>query len=211
MKISEKFKKLSFKDKIDYLWDYYKVPIIGAITAVVLIVYILYLVFRHVPEDVLNVTLINSAVTSESEVTLDDEYISFAGYDPYDYQVSIGAYITIDNGMTGKAREFMAAKILAEEIDILFWDNEALDYVKTLEASADLEDYMPESYIEKYKNYAIYENESLIGFSFDSKTDITKKLVMKESYVGMIGTAANKDEAVKFIEYLLDTNYGSEN
>lgn len=211
MKISDKFKKLSFKDKLDYLWDYYKIQIISGITVIAIIIYVLYLTFRYVPEDILNVTLINSTVTSEDEVTVGDDYLAFAGYDPYDYHVTIGTYISIDDGMSGKAREFVAAKILAEEIDILFWDDEASDYVKTLGASADLEEFLSEPYIEEYKDYAVYNNDSLIGFSFDGTTDIAKDLAMKETYVGIIGTAANKDEAERFIEYLLDTNYGSEN
>lgn len=208
----EKIKEIkSTKDKLDYIWDYYKIPIIGAITALALIIYILYLVFRYVPEDILNVTLMNSAIESEDEIKADDEYLSFAGYNPDKYQVSIGAHITIDSNMSGNAREFVAAMILAEEIDVLVWDDEASDYVKSLAANSDLSDYLPESYIEKYSQYAVYENDSLIGFRFDNGKDIVEELAMKEAYVGIIETAINKEEAIKFIEYLLDENYGSEN
>lgn len=211
MKITEKFKKLSFKDKLDYLWDYYKVPIIGAVSAIVLVIYILYLIFRHVPEDILNVTLINSGVSSEDEIVFDDEYLLFTGLDPENYQVSLGTHITIDNGMSSRSREFVAAKILAEEIDVLVWDETAYGYVKTLGASSDLSNYLPEEYVQKYDNYAVYENGSLIGFVFDGNKEISKDLAMDKAYVGMIVNAVNQDEAVRFIEYLLDNNYGSVN
>lgn len=211
MKISEKFKKLTFKDKIDYLWDYYKIPIIGVITLVALIIYIFYLVFRHVPEEVLNVTLINSSLTSEDEISLDDDFLRMEGYDLEDYKISMDGHITIDNNMSGNAREFVAAMILAEEIDVLVWDEEAYEYVNSLGAITNLEDYMTVNYIEKYSEYAIYENEILIGFRFNETKNISKELKMGEIYVGIINTATRKDEGVRFIEYLLDSNYGGEN
>lgn len=205
----EKIKNIeNTKDKLDYIWDYYKIPIIGIVTTIALIIYILYLVFRHVPEDILDVTLMNSSVASEDEIKVDDDYLSFVGYDSEDYKVYIGAHITIDDSMSGSARERVAAMILAEEIDVLVWDDEAFDYVKTLEASADLKNYLSESYIEKYSQYAVYDDEVLIGFSFDDTKDITKELAMKETYVGIVETATNKNEAARFIEYLLDVNYG---
>ena len=105
----------------------------------------------------------------------------------------------------------MAALILAEEIDILVWDQEAHEYVKSLDANVNLEEYLDETYIEKYINYAVYENKSLIGFSFDGSQEITKELVMKESFFGIVQTGINIEEAIIFIEYLLDENYGSVN
>ena len=75
LKNNEVFKELTFKKKIDYLWDYYKIPIIGIISAFAIIIYILYLTFRHVPDDILNITLINSSITSENEITIGNEYL----------------------------------------------------------------------------------------------------------------------------------------
>lgn len=180
----EQWKQLHGKQKIQYIWDYYRFPIVVGL----IFLYILgYTVYGHFSkkDTVLYTGLINVSVNEQLTNQLSDGFLDFINKNTsrYDLQLYTGLYLTTDpdnpnHEYTYASRIKILASIDNEQLDIVLMNREAFDafsqngYLCNLEEllQASAPDALAELKSRLVTNTAILEDNSEDLLADDSLT-----------------------------------------
>ena len=144
------FREMSVADKADYIFTYYKLPIILVLIA---LWFVCSTVYRQITkkEAVLYSAYINVSVGDDLEKQLNEEFISAAGADPRKAEVYLyrGLYLS-DNASTENhqygyaSRLKLLAAIEAKQLDVVLMNQEAYDILSQNEYLLDLSGFLSE-------------------------------------------------------------------
>ena len=154
---TDKFKDMTFAQKRDYIWTYYKWWIIIAVASVIFIVSLINTVRRNSRPVYLSAAFINSTVEAGgSFCTLEDEFLSRVGAskDIYNSEFDYAIYLDNDYGnqqsMAGQVK--LISKYSAEELDIVCAPEEVLDGSGDVGGYSNLEEILPAKMLDDLKN-----------------------------------------------------------
>lgn len=126
-------KQLHGKKKIQYIWDYYKLPITVLCIFLYIIVYILYRHFSY-RNPVIYTALVNVAVGEDLNKKLSTDFLNFLNLSPSKNKVELytGLYLTDDEQnayyqYTYASRIKILATIDGELLDVVLMNKEAFD------------------------------------------------------------------------------------
>lgn len=222
----EKLRDMTLKNKILYIWDYYRVQ--GFITLAVLIMlgYFIYSVAVPKPEVRLSVAMINNTV---DPTLLDDLSNQFATHLKLNEQketvdINYSFHFNSTSSYAMSQRQALFTYIAASEIDVIIAPKSVFSgyayngYFKKLsdliptDLYSSLTDYFFESNQEsnpKNEVYGIYLTESdfyMKAFGMDKETNeavLEKYFSNSDPYViGILTNSKHKENATEFIRYL---------
>lgn len=129
----EKLKNLHGLKKVQYIWDYYKLPIVALCIFLYIITYSLYEHFTH-KETVLYTALVNVSASESLTAQLSTDFLDFIDTDTSKetMQLYTGLYLTDDetnpyHEYTYASRMKMLASIDSEQLDVVLMNKEAFD------------------------------------------------------------------------------------
>lgn len=129
----EKWNNLNIKGKIQYIFDYYKLPIIVILIVLYIIGYSVHRYTSH-KDIILHTALINIAPSEELTLQLSDEFMKYADTDSSvcTFQLHTGWYLTDDPSSeyleyTAATRMKILASIDNEQLDVVLMNQEAFD------------------------------------------------------------------------------------
>lgn len=169
------FATMSFKEKLAYFWDYYK---IHTIVAIVVIVFVISFInsYRSNKPFAFYAVLLNAAATEENHdtsVIWADEFQSYAGIDPEAYQVYFDTTITLTDGGGSQYemanRQKMAAMMQIGDIHAIVADTETFESYASLENFYVLTDIFSEEELAPYADLLYYTDAA----AFDEETGDT--------------------------------------
>ena len=150
------FRRMNFGEKLDYLFTYYKLPVILILLAAYVVGYAAY---RRITrrEVLLYAALVNIASAEETERTLSEGFLYAYSFDAKQYAMTLysGVYLTNDASLADHeyayaSRLKLMAAVDAERLDVLLMDREAYDLLSAdgylLELTPDLFQEDPELY-----------------------------------------------------------------
>lgn len=127
------WKRLHGKQKIQYIWDYYKFPMIVCFIFLYIIGYTAYGRFSR-KDPVLYVGLINISSSESLNLQLSDDFLEFMDENISQKKVRLytGLYLTSDpnnpyHEYTYASRIKVLAAIDSEQLDVVFMDKESFD------------------------------------------------------------------------------------
>lgn len=130
---TEKWKQLNGRQKLQYIWDYYKLPIVVCLILLYIIGYIIYGHFSK-KDTVLYTALVNVSVDEQLNTQLNSGFMDFIDADTSrnDMQLYTGLYLTTDQDdpnheYTYASRIKIIASIDDEKLDIVLMNREAFD------------------------------------------------------------------------------------
>lgn len=163
---------MSFKEKLTYFWDYYKIHTIVVICVIAFIVSLVRQIQDNKPY-AFYAALLNAAVdtkNTDTSVTWEDEFLSFAGIDPEAYQVCIDTSLSLsaDGGSQYEmaTRQKMAAMMSAGDIHAVIADTETFEDYARAETFYDLSKIFTEEDLAPYADLFYYTDAS--AFDEDS-------------------------------------------
>lgn len=127
------FRKMSLRDKVDYIFTYFRLPIV---VGLVLLYFVSYTVYRQVTkkEAVLYTALMNISVGEDFESQLNERFISTVGGEPKKAEVYIYQGLYMSDNPSAENHEYwyasnlkLMAAIEAKQIDIVLMNKEAYD------------------------------------------------------------------------------------
>lgn len=225
----KKIKHLTFKEKLEYIWGYYKWPIC-IITALAILMVLLWPSFIEGQKD----TIIRGAMINKFELFVTntnyfaDTYSEFRNLNEEKENVELQTTLYIDSvnyqKETLQTYQNLMAQIITKELDFITADQETLEtYNKTTDVFFDLRDCLPADLYERLEAEGrivwihrffdgeqieeLIESEETYPLLIDiSDTHITKGMRMSDTelMVAFITNSQNVDEYPYFIEYLLD-------
>lgn len=127
------FRQLRFKQKLQFLWDYYKLPLAVLCIGIYAAAYSIYGHFTH-KDTVLYTALVNVSAGEELMQNLTSVFLESTGIDPSKNtcQLYPGLYLTEDENnlyheYTYASRMKILASIDASQMDLALMDQEAFD------------------------------------------------------------------------------------
>lgn len=169
----QKMKDMTFKGKLSYFWDYYKVHTIAAIAVTAFVVSLIHAFVTH-KDYGFYTTFINAQTSLENSSTSAiwaEEFMDFADIDPNEYQVYIDTTVMFSDGSgdpyAASNREKMVAMMQVGEINAIVSDTETFEGYAQVEYFYDLETVFTKEELAPYRDYLYYTDAS----TFDRDDD----------------------------------------
>jgi hypothetical protein len=175
---------MSPKERIAYIWDYYKFHIIGTIVAIILLISFMSSIGGK-KEVVLNMTIIGQGVNTEGVVQLQEQLTNKIVQDKADEEVSVQHLTYNKSSMDEASRagiQKMAAEISLGSIDLMIVDKELFEEISSQNALLALNDF-------KGTNKLLPSNEKVYGIS-TSDIKLLAPLALDENKVLCVPSTA---------------------
>ena len=158
----KKVKYMTFKEKVKYFWDYYKIhTIVGILVIIGIVVFIRDFINSNRPM-YLDVIMVNTILDYEDPKGIDDDFAEYANVDTEVYNLSIDTSSSIsmefNDEMSMAAAQKIMALFQAKSIDLLVAPEEIIDYYASSDAYDNIHNYLSDEQIAtlEEKGYPIY-------------------------------------------------------
>ncbi|WP_099466557.1 hypothetical protein [Konateibacter massiliensis] len=212
----EKLSKMKFKDKVGYIWEYYKYWIIGTIAGIILIYGIVDAQIENSKPTYLYLTLVNTNLMSSNETTLMDDFAAYAQLDLSDTRLNMDTSIQMDPEVSDEYSMNSSAKMFAQfaskTIDATIMDKDMVNFFADVDAFADLSEVLPADFYEAHKDNFITGTDSE-GNKFICAIDISDSVIFQRTnayqvtpYYSIVANTENLDNTIEFLQYLYSEN-----
>ncbi len=206
---------LSNKERVEYLWDYYKVVAICFVGFVVAIITVIHL--SNAPDLVFDGVFANVALQEGEDAYITSEWLEVMGGNPKKEKVNYST-ITFGNFSQGYNNQELvqaqktAAMIMAEMLDYVLMDDIALQYYTSdpnTQLFTSLEDLLPQEQLQQWEEKLFYFEEQG-GAKYPIAVDITETdfgkscITTDHVYIAFPGNTGRAEWCDEFFEYLLN-------
>ncbi len=209
----QKISEMTFREKLTYFNNYYRMKTVIIIAVVILAIYFAYSILTPSPETVLYAAVINNAIDEEAAAALTNDFGSHLEINPEKQEIMIDTSFYLGNGEKSEYtlgnEQKLVTYIYAKEIDVIIAPESVFAnyaYNGTLcklsdQLPADLCNTLADSFY--YVNSSDNANEGAYGIYLDnasvkgSLADPADRLVL-----GIVTNSKYKPNAVEFIRYL---------
>lgn len=218
--IKDRWKHLHGKQKLQYVWDYYKLPIAVCLIFFYVIGYILYGHFSK-KDVLLYAGLVNISAGEQLTSALSRGFIDSVGANPSKTELKLYTGLYLTDEPEGSGREYAYAsriKILAsvdnEQLDVVLMNREAFDlfshsgYLSDLEelfakldakTAAEWEPYLAANTVMQTDSAA---EEYPMGLRLSQKGLFEEAGLDGDVYLGVIKNTPRTDMVIEYIKYL---------
>ena len=213
-----KIKALPFKEKIQYIWMYFKIPIIVALFVIGFGTFLIVRIATNIPDNWLTVTFANTTARAGTGSEIWKDFTEYAGYDLKQKKVEFNAESYFDylqNQARGNAY-YNAFVSLADagEIDAITMSKDSLAALGQSGRLFDLNDEACASLKEKYADRFIYytpvndEEHTApipVGIDVSDSLLVTKyKVYSGDCALGVGAHSENIKEIEDFLRFILE-------
>lgn len=211
-----KLSKMNAKEKIDYIWEYYKYWIIGTIAGIALIYGIVSAQIENSKDTYLYLTMVNSSMVSGGETTLMDDFATYAQVDQSKVKLNLDTSIQMKTDMSDEysmnSSAKMFAQFAAQTIDATIMNKDMIDFFLDKDAFADLEEILPAEFYKEHEDNFIKGTDSE-GTEFICAIDLSDSKIFQKTdaytetpYYSIIVNSENHENSIQFLEYLYSEN-----
>ena len=189
---NEKMKDKPFKEKFEYFWEYYKLPVIGVIIGAIIIFSIIKAIVTA--KDYCFVAmLVNSA--NIDTVKMSESFAGYAGLDTDKYNCYISAN-EAENMMNSNAADYgpatrFAALLAADDLDCVVYDSMVVNNKAVNDVFADLRKILSDEDLKRYEDRFYYIDNEIMK-------KVSEDLAFGDAYNEERGTY---DDQLKDLEY----------
>ena len=214
----KKLKDLSFSGKIEYILNYYKIPIIAVILAVLFAGSLTYSIIRNNYDTVCFIAVLDGRITGYDDDTdvLSTGLTDYLGIDGKKEQVDLSYTFSLQEKEMDQEAYVSANKLYTyastSSLDGYLSEKEYIDYFCTDKNIFfwDLRDLFSTEELETLSDYIIYYTHSS-GESFPIAVDISEAPVIKDSDLnmkqpcyGIVSTSKYSENAANFIRFVFN-------
>ncbi len=218
----KKFNELKLKEKLSFIWDYYKWWFVFGIIFITIAVYTIPAMIENHKEPVLYAAFINTQLYSQESTTIMDDFVEKANIDIDGKRIVLDTSLTINRDRADQTSMQCNQKVLAlfssNTLDVMLSDDENFQFYAQQGAFQSLEEALPEDVFEKYKPYMLTCNskESDQTIYYGIQVGTSKVLydegayhnangdILVEPIFSICTNAKQPENAVKFLEYLME-------
>ena len=209
----QKLKEMSFRDKLWYIWEYYKFHIFGVLIFLGILWVIGTSIYRSTYESELYCMYINNR--SEQELNTDILTVDFHDFMEFtDKQLvnTESSFISYGNDTSEYSYASMAkisALVASNELDVMISDEENVLHYASLNAFSNLEELLPADLLEQVKNRLYYADDEnggsyACGIMLDDTAFARESnLTSTPCLLGVISNSKHTDNCIALIRYIL--------
>lgn len=198
-------KKMSRKEKIEYIWDYYKIHIIATLIAIVAVSSFVYSYVTKV-EYVFNLTILCNDMDENARVNLEKQITNYVvGKGEKRKRAAVEVMPITDTGnsspMTAQYMQKFMVKLAAGEINLVIFDRSMLETYTKQEALVKLDDIVNDKSVQGVSDntkgvYAVEADNIKILKDVGFNT--------KDKLVGIISSGKQKEKAVSVLKWMVN-------
>lgn len=155
----QKLKDMSFKNKLGYLWHYYKIHTIVTVIIIIFAATLIHDIVTH-KDFAFYALLINAETPYIDYLAYGNEFEQYAGINTDKYVAFFDTSSKISNEYysqdSAANTDKIAAMIYTGTIDVIVADTYAFEYYAQSETFVNLEDVLPKEVLEKYSHSLYY-------------------------------------------------------
>lgn len=210
-----KLKKMSGKDKVWYIWEYYKLHML-ALALIIFVFYIIGTIFyqRSFTTRLYTIIVNNTNAAGATTTQLDEDFKAYMGYGEKDrIETDPTLYIDTDN-MGSEFSYASLAKVSAlvgsKGLDVMVSDSATVDHYAGLNGMADLSQVLPEelySRVEDNIYYSVNENGEEIPCAVsleDTRYSELTGVEIDTIYFSIFSNSMRTETAAAYLEYILN-------
>lgn len=208
--------RMTWKQKVNYLWTYYKFWILGGLLSITLILWALVYSTGIHKDTYMQITLVNAdAVNVQNSKLFDVFEENYCDTEYEELEVEAMLKINSDDGsqLSGTSYQVLSGKFLVGEIDLFISDINTFIYLSSNHCFVNLEEILSKDEIEKYQKYFVYQTDEETKEQYPSGISLRESFKFQkenfyqvEAVVGIGSIASNKENALQFLNYLFDEN-----
>ncbi len=212
----EKIKDLSVKAKAEYIWQYYKLWIIGVAAVVLFAAYVVVHRLTVPADNWFYVLFANTYADVTEGSELWEGFVEYTGFDTSEKNVYFNNSCYFDPFSTGYSEYYISfvAYVEAGTLDVVTMETEDLAELGRYGWLLDLSSEQAEGLAEKYADrliYAVPDDEENgtdpipIGIDLSDTCLVTKYQIYEESCaVGISANAPHMDAIELFLDYIIE-------
>ncbi len=213
-----KLKEMTFGEKMEYIWEYYKVHIIITVALVFFIVSMIKIVYNNIKyEEVFHCAIVNSLLSGTEEnylkegfgeyLEIDEEHDTLTFDSSYMFFWDDISYNTSDT--TYSSRMKVAATLASQTLDIFVADKTYIESGAPELQFYDLSEVLPEdlyALVEDRLFYAKDESGVERPFAIDiTGTHLDEEVFYQEPpYLAIVSNTLRLDYAIEFVKYAFE-------
>ncbi len=215
--IKEILASMTFKEKVSYLWEYYKwIPIVTVLVIGSLISMIPGFI-ENSKEVLIGGMTINVILDEKTEQVLTDELFAFiGGTDPSRQKVTLGSSILLETDESGDASSAyavamqLAAEVSVSELDYILTDPVGKALLENQGLVTTLDAVFSAEYLETIQERIVYIKNyegAEVPFAIDLTDTAFAKACHLEKfglYIAFPGNTGRNDQLDEFVDYLLN-------
>ncbi|WFR57997.1 hypothetical protein QA584_02735 [Anaerocolumna sp. AGMB13025] len=212
----QKLSEMTWKEKITYFNNYYRVATIVIIAVIAAVIYLIYNIVTPKPEPVLYAAVINSAIDTETAQNLQTDFGNKLGIDPKTQEIMIDTsfFLGSDSNVSEysmSVQQKLSTYFFAGQIDVLIAPESFFANYAHLGNLSKLTDELPTELCTKLAN-SFYNSDteddpatSPYGIYLDgAKIYDNNGTLIDRPVLGIVVNSKYKQNAVEFIKYLFD-------
>jgi len=167
-------KKMKPKERAGYIWEYYKIPILGGILGVIILVALIWH-FATLKNTLANVMMVNATVNetgSEKQTNLFSGFMKKNGYDTNKNEILVNDSLFADPTATDSTSLYsfqsMQTIIMAGGVDVFLSDEKLYKTLNSNQEFKDLSVVLDKETLEKYKDTIIMAKDKDTGKEYPS-------------------------------------------
>lgn len=207
-------RELNNKQKIQYIWDYYRWPIVIVI-AVIFFLGSLIMHYVTYKEPALDIIMVNSNMVYAEEFPEFDNFYELAGLDPVEIPLAIDTSISFSTPESPVSDYYntqnLSLRVAVGGNDIIFAPETIYDYYAASGSFLDLSTALSEEELEKYADILVYTTDEETGATYPCGVKLSEdNLLLEKNYYSnpcCLGLFVNTDTpelSLDFFNYIME-------
>lgn len=208
-----KLKQLTFRKKLEYIWDYYKPLLAGIIGIVILVCVVVRIVRSSQMITELSVACVNSQDMGAGSEALKTGFAAYSGLNGKNQEVELdSSYVISLNGgdqMTAASQAKLMAVISAEALDVMVMPEDIYENYLKAGMYQDLAQALGEEFLEANSQMCVTGireddgGEKVYGLRLLENEKLEPLYGTEPVVLSIVANTKNTKNAAKFVQYLL--------
>jgi len=206
----EKLRNMRPKERLDYLWEYYRIHALVTIGVIALLSYIIYTVATPDVKPQFYAALINNTVTEEELQQYREEFSEYLQLDPKKDSVEFNSSFYMNDSFDSmNSKQVLMAYVAAQEIDVIIAPESEFSNYAFSGFFDKLSEQLPTNVYSSLTDHFYLTgtdddpDQNAYGVYLTDTKLYKNKSVDGEPYVlGIVANAKHKENALEFINYL---------
>lgn len=197
----EKLRLMKWKEKIDYIWTYYKSWMAVGLAILLVCVIIGQSVYNSRFESICSIVVLNN-LTLDGEQLRDDVRDMLEDEDKYHtVEVDYGMSLSGDNSTDYNAIMKLTAIFATQELDLMIAPKEWIEYFAQQEGVYPVEEYLTEDEMEQY---GCSEGDYAIHIPEDSVLADYGAILGEDTGIAITSVTPNPENAKKVLSFIMN-------
>lgn len=207
----EKLRELSFKKKLEYLWEYYRLHALGIAIGIAIVVYVIYEIVTPDMETVFYAAWINNTINEDVINEVQTDFANQLEINPKTEQVTFNTSFYFNGSPDFSAASSMSltAFISAKQVDIIIAPESEFQNYAYKGFLEKLSDQLPTDLYSALTDHFYMSNQaedpkqSVYGIYLTDTELFKNYAVNTDPYIlGIVVNGQHKENAIQFLRYL---------